>query len=102
MRPSRRGPAVRTQLHGSSSSLPVVRRAHGLSNFNMTVAYPAAGRKGAKAPIRNNRFKLVFKGSPDVEDDKRTVAGRFNGSKVTGTIEVEGVCSGGGKYSAKR
>jgi len=66
------------------------------------VAYPPAGRKGAKAPIRNNRFKVVFKGSPDVEDDKRTVTGKFKGSKVTGTIKVEGVCSGGGNYSARR
>ena len=45
---------------------------------------------------------VVFKGAPDVEDDKRTVTGKFDGSKVSGTIKVEGVCSGGGKYTAKR
>ena len=45
---------------------------------------------------------MVFKGSPDVEDDKRTVTGRFKGKKVTGRILVEGLCSSHDEYSAKR
>jgi uncharacterized protein with FMN-binding domain len=74
----------------------------GLSNFIITVAYPPAGRKGASAKIKDGRFKAVFKGSPDVEDDKRTITGKFKGAKVTGSIEVEGPCSADETYSAKR
>ncbi len=75
----------------------------GLSNFIITVAYPPAGQRGKSAKIKKNgKFKAVFKGSPDVEDDKRTIKGTFNGSKVTGTVKVEGLCSADGKYSAKR
>jgi hypothetical protein len=74
----------------------------GLSNFNITVAYPPAGQAGKSAKISNGKFKAVFRGSPDVEDDRRTIKGTFNGSKVSGTIKVEGPCSSDGKYSAKR
>ena len=75
----------------------------GLSNFIITVAYPPAGQKGKSAKIKKNgRFKAVFKGSPDVEDDKRTIKGKFNGAKVTGSVKVEGLCSADGKYTAKR
>jgi len=74
----------------------------GLSNFIITVAYPPVGMKGASAKIKDGKFKVVFKGSPDVEDDKRTVKGTFNGSKVSGTIKVEGLCSADDEYTAKR
>lgn len=74
----------------------------GLSNFPITVAYPPAGQKGKSAKITNGKFKAVFRGYPDVEDDRRTIKGTFNGSKVSGTIKVEGPCSADGKYSAKR
>lgn len=74
----------------------------GLSNFIITVAYPPAGMKGASAKIKNGKFKVVFKGSPDVEDDKRTVKGTFSGSKVSGSIKVEGLCSADDEYTAKR
>ncbi len=74
----------------------------GLSNFIITVAYPPAGQRGKSAKIKNGKFKAVFRGSPDVEDDKRTIKGTFTGSKVSGTIKVEGPCSADGKYSAKR
>jgi uncharacterized protein with FMN-binding domain len=74
----------------------------GLSNFIITVAYPPAGKKGASAKIKDGKFKVVFKGSPDVEDDKRTVKGTFDGSKVTGSIKVEGLCSADDEYTAKR
>jgi len=74
----------------------------GLSNFIITVAYPPAGQRGRSAKITDGRFKAVFKGSPDVEDDKRTIKGKFNGSKVTGSVKVEGLCSASGTYSAKR
>ena len=49
----------------------------GLSNLMITVAYPPAGaKKGTSAKIKKGgKFKVVFKGSPDVEDDKRTVTG---------------------------
>ena len=74
----------------------------GLSNFIITVAYPPVGMKGASAKIKDGKFKVVFKGSPDVEDDKRTVKGTFNGSKVSGSIKVEGLCSADDEYTAKR
>jgi len=74
----------------------------GLSNFIITVAYPPAGQKGRSAKITNGKFKAVFKGSPDVEDDKRTIKGTFDGSKVKGTVKVEGLCSADGRYTAKR
>jgi len=74
----------------------------GYENFIITVAYPPVGMQGAKAKIVNNKFKVVFKGSPDVEDDKRTVTGTFAGKRVTGSIEVEGLCSADVTYAAKR
>jgi len=74
----------------------------GLSNFNITVAYPPAGRRGASAKITGGKFKVVFRGSPDVEDDRRTITGTFSGGKVTGKIKVRGPCSTDGAYSAKR
>jgi len=74
----------------------------GLQNFIITVAYPPAGQKGKSARIRDGKFKVVFRGSPDVEDDKRTVKGTFTGSKVRGTVKVEGLCSAAGDYSARR
>jgi hypothetical protein len=74
----------------------------GYSNLIITVAYPPVGKKGATAKIKNGKFKVVFKGSPDVEDDKRTVSGAFNGKKVSGKIKVEGLCSADERYSAKR
>lgn len=73
----------------------------GLENFIITVAFPPVGRKGATGKISGNKFKVVFKGSPDVEDDKRTVSGTFSGSKVTGSIVVEGLCSADVDYTAK-
>jgi hypothetical protein len=74
----------------------------GLDNFLITVAYPPAHQRGRTAPIRNNRFKVVFTGDPTVEDDKRTVTGRFTGAKVKGSIKVEGLCSADGTYTARR
>ena len=74
----------------------------GLDNFLITVAYPPAHQRGKTAPIKNNRFKVVFTGDPSVEDDKRTVTGRFVRNKVKGSIKVEGVCSADGTYTAKR
>jgi len=74
----------------------------GYSNMMLTVAYPPVGKKGATAKIKNGKFKVVFRGSPDVEDDKRTVTGAFSGKKVSGKIEVEGLCSVDKQYSAKR
>jgi hypothetical protein len=76
----------------------------GLSNLIITVAYPPAGaKKGTAAKIgKGGKFKAVFKGSKDVEDDKRTVTGKFKGKQVTGHIEVEGPCSADDDYSAKR
>jgi hypothetical protein len=59
--------------------------------------------KGTSARIKKNgKFRVVFKGSPDVEDDKRTVTGKFKGRKVTGRIKVEGLCSADEQYSAER
>jgi spermidine/putrescine-binding protein len=74
----------------------------GYENFIISVAYPPVGKEGATAKIKGNKFKVVFKGSPDVEEDKRTVSGTFAGSKVTGSILVEGLCSADVTYSAKR
>lgn len=73
----------------------------GFENFIITVAFPPVGKQGATGKIANNKFKVVFKGSPDVEDDKRTVSGAFSGSKVTGSILVEGLCSADVDYTAK-
>jgi hypothetical protein len=74
----------------------------GLSNFMITVAYPPAHKKGASARIKDGKFKAVFTGDPSVEDDKRTISGKFNGKRVTGRILVEGPCDSDDKYSAKR
>jgi hypothetical protein len=74
----------------------------GLSNFIITVAFPPSGQKGRSAKITNGKFKAVFKGSPDVEDDRRTIKGTFDGKKVKGSVRVRGLCSADGKYSAKR
>jgi hypothetical protein len=74
----------------------------GYTNLLITVAYPPAGKRGASAKIKDGRFRVVFKGSPDVEDDKRTVTGRFSGKSVSGAMKVEGLCSAEAKYSAKR
>lgn len=74
----------------------------GLSNFLITVAYPPAGQKGKSAKIKNGKFKAVFRGSPDVEDDRRTIKGTFKGAKVTGSVKVRGLCSADALYSAKR
>ncbi len=74
----------------------------GLSNFVTTVAYPPAGQRDKSARIRGGKFKAVFKGSPEVEADRRTITGTFNGSRVNGTIKLEGPCSAEGKYSARR
>ena len=59
------------------------------------MAYPPAGaQEGDLGEDRKSgKFKVVFKGSPDVEDDKRTVTGTFDGKKVSGKIKVEGLCS---------
>jgi hypothetical protein len=74
----------------------------GLSNFMITVAFPPAGQPGRTAKITDGSFRAVFKGSPDVEDDRRTIRGTFTGAKVTGSVKVRGICSADGKYSARR
>jgi hypothetical protein len=76
----------------------------GLSNFIITVAYPPAGaKKGTSAKIKDNgKFRVVFKGSADVEDDRRTITGKFTGKKVSGRILVEGPCDSDDQYSATR
>lgn len=75
----------------------------GTTNLTITVAYPPAGaKKGTSAKIKNGRFRAVFKGSPDVDDDKRTVSGKFTGKSVSGAVKVEGLCSADARYSAKR
>lgn len=74
----------------------------GLDNFLITVAYPPAHQRGRTAAIKHNRFKVVFTGDPTVEDDRRTVTGRFSGAKLRGTIKVEGICSADGTYTARR
>lgn len=70
----------------------------------LTVAYPPAG--GGK-PIKiksDGSFAKAFAGSPDVEDDLRTVKGIFKGAKkVTGTVSIQGsLCQADGSYTAKR
>ncbi len=74
----------------------------GLDNFPITVAYPPAGQRGKSAKITKGLFQAVFKGAPDIEDDKRTIKGTFDGAKVSGTVKVEGLCSASGRYSARR
>jgi len=66
-----------------------------------SVSYPPAGQKGNSARIKDGKFRVVFKGSPDVADSKRTIKGTFSRGKVRGTIKVEGRCSAERKYSAK-
>jgi len=97
------GTAVKLKVKGNrvTSFTTSVYASCGLSNFLITVAYPPAGQKGRSAKIRNGKFKAVFRGSPDVEDDKRTIKGTFNASKVTGSVKVQGPCSASDKYSAK-
>lgn len=70
-----------------------------------TVAFPPVGRKGASIKIKGNgSFKVVFQGSPDVSpnDDKRTLKGTFKGSKVSGSVKIEGLCSGTTTFKAKK
>ncbi len=70
-----------------------------------TVAFPPAGRKGAKVKIKGNgSFKAVFRGSPgsSLADDKRTLKGKFKGGKVTGSMKIEGLCSGKATFKAHK
>lgn len=74
-------------------------------SFIRSFAYPPAGRKGATAKIKaNGSFKVVFKGSPTVSfnDDKRTLAGRFTGGRVTGSMKVRGLCTADSTFTARR
>ncbi len=76
----------------------------GSDDLLITVAYPPTGQRGAKAKIRNKAFKATFKSDPSLtpDEDRRTITGRFTGSKVAGAIEVSGLCSYEGAYSARR
>ncbi|MBK8294798.1 MAG: hypothetical protein IPK93_08540 [Solirubrobacterales bacterium] len=70
-----------------------------------TVAFPPAGRKGAKIKIKaSGSFKVVFSGDPggSPADDKRTLKGKFKGGKVTGSMKIEGLCSGKATFKAHK
>ena len=63
-----------------------------------TVALP----KGKKPKIKKGKFKLSYKPVKGVEQTN-TIKGKFKGSKVSGTISLEGVCSEPKeKWSARR
>ena len=76
----------------------------GSTHLHVTVAYPPNGALGAKAKIRNRSFKATFKSDPSLplDQDKRTISGRFTGSKVEGKIKISGLCSYEGTYTARR
>lgn len=77
----------------------------GYDSFIITFAYPPAGKKGASTKIKaNGSFKVVFNGSQraSFNDNKRTLKGKFKGGKVTGSIKVEGICSGDTTFTAKK
>ena len=76
----------------------------GSDDLSITVAYPPAGAQGAKAKIRNKSFKATFRSDPSLtaDEDKRTISGKFTGSKVEGEIKVSGLCAYEGAYSARR
>ncbi|HTU16348.1 MAG TPA: hypothetical protein VMF31_14270 [Solirubrobacterales bacterium] len=77
----------------------------GLDDFTLAFAYPPAGKKGASVRIkRDGSFKVVFNGSrrASFNDNKRTLKGKFKRGRVTGTIKVEGICSGETTFTAKR
>jgi len=70
-----------------------------------TFVFPPSGQKGRSAKIKaNGKFKVVFQADPgsSFDDDKRTLTGQFKGSKVSGTMKVEGLLSGDDTYKAKR
>jgi hypothetical protein len=69
-----------------------------------TFAFPPSGRKGATIRIKGNgSFATVFKGTPGIsfKDDNRTLSGRFKGSRVTGFMKIQGLCSAFTKFSAR-
>jgi hypothetical protein len=74
-------------------------------SYLITFAFPPAHQPKARTKIKGNgSFKVVFKGDPDVSfnDDKRTLKGKFKGGKVSGSIKVEGLCTGDAAFTAKR
>lgn len=76
-----------------------------IDNFIISFAYPPVGKKGATIKIKNGgSFKTVFKSDPRVSfnDDKRTLKGKFNGNKVTGSMKVEGLCSAETTFTARK
>ncbi len=76
-----------------------------LDNFIISFAYPPAGRRGSKIKIKGDgSFKVVFKGDPNVSlnDDKRTLKGKFRGGKVSGAMKVEGLCSADTTFKAHK
>lgn len=73
----------------------------GITSF----VFPPSGQKGRSVKIKaNGSFRAVFQASPGEfswDDDKRTVTGRFRGSRVSGKMKVEGLIYGEDTYTAK-
>jgi len=68
-------------------------------------AFPPAGQKGKTIKIKGDgSFKVVFKADPRVSlnDDKRTLKGKFKGGKVSGSMKLEGLCEGDTTFKAHK
>lgn len=74
-------------------------------NHFITFAFPPAGQKGRSIRIKGDgSFKVVFKAVPRVSlnDDRRTLKGRFGGGRVSGSMRVEGLCSAHTTFRARK
>ena len=70
-----------------------------------TYAFPPAGQKGKTIKIKGDgSFRVVFKADPRVSlnDDKRTLKGKFKGGKVSGSMKLEGLCEGDTTFKAHK
>ncbi|HEY5977520.1 MAG TPA: hypothetical protein VIT85_06655 [Solirubrobacterales bacterium] len=76
----------------------------GFADLTISVVYPPVGApENSSIRIRGNgKFKATFVGNPEVPDDIRTIAGKFNGRNVNGTIKVVGPCTSEDRYRASR
>lgn len=74
-------------------------------NYIITFAFPPAGQQGRSINIKGDgSFKVVFKADPRVSlnDDRRTLKGKVGGGRVSGSMKVEGLCSAGTTFKARK
>lgn len=73
--------------------------------YRIRFVYPPPARPGASLKIKaDNSFKAVFNGSrrASLNDDRRTLKGKFLGRQVSGTIKLGGLCRAETTFAAKK